>query len=144
MKNPNCDNDLCASSTGEVRTLPVGGGGNAILCRHCYSREMEFRRERISEGVDFDLPLWESLKVYAPGTDDPSPTTGLVRAKKYKCKECGHETTQSTNHYGETYSLGRVNICPNCPPYKRPNTWECLEPVPPEMKQPEPWKKVKI
>ena len=53
--------------------------------------------------------------------------------KKYKCKRCGHITTQNTNHYGETYSWGRCNVCPSCPPYaKYPEfgggtVWLCME-----------------
>ena len=54
-------------------------------------------------------------------------------AKSYKCKRCGHVTTQTTNHYGETYSLGRFNTCPNCPPWAKyaefggSTVWECIE-----------------
>src|SRR5688572_24202492 len=126
MKNPNCDNDRCAIENGETRSLPVGGGGNAILCRSCFCFEMEFRRERIADGVDEDLPKWESLKVYSEGVSEQAPTTSKIRAKKYRCQECGHETTQSTNHYGQTYSWGSFNACPKCP-HKRPNTWVCCE-----------------
>ena len=62
-------------------------------------------------------------------TFTPSPMT----AKKYKCQRCGHVVTQSTNHYGETYSWGRFNTCPNCPPWAKYaefggcTIWECLE-----------------
>jgi hypothetical protein len=31
-------------------------------------------------------------------------TTGKITTKRYACQECGHETTQSTNHFGQTYS----------------------------------------
>jgi len=64
VTNPNCDNDKCGRSSGEVRLLPTGGGGNAILCHRCFNYEMSFRRVRIEEGVEFDLPEWESLPVY--------------------------------------------------------------------------------
>lgn len=50
----------------EVRTLPVGGGGNILCGRQGYEREMTFRRERIRVGVPFDLPAWDSLAVYFP------------------------------------------------------------------------------
>ncbi len=68
MKNNNCDNDKCRTATGEVRVLPTGGGSNAILCRACFCYEMDFRRERnrdLADSCKFDLPTWESLKVYA-------------------------------------------------------------------------------
>jgi len=67
--NPNCDNDKCASPHGEVRVLPTGGDGNAILCRACFEHELRFRRARNPElGPDcrFALPSWDSLAVYAP------------------------------------------------------------------------------
>ena len=50
--------------TFEVRLLPYGGGGNIITCFGHYIKEMAFRKERIAAGVDFDLPTWESLKIY--------------------------------------------------------------------------------
>lgn len=72
------------------------------------------------------------------------PTTSAISSKLYACAECGHEVTQSTNHYGDTYSWGNVSTCPQCPPYKRPNTWKCLEPVPDGMGVPVPWKIVTL
>jgi hypothetical protein len=66
-KNPNCDNDKCRASLGEVRLLPTGGGGNAILCYACYEHEMRYRRSRnmdLAVREPFDTPPWESLKVY--------------------------------------------------------------------------------
>ena len=50
----------------EVRKLPYGGPGNILCGKAGYDREMTFRRERIKAGVPFDLPSWESLKVYFP------------------------------------------------------------------------------
>lgn len=53
--------------------------------------------------------------------------------KQYACKRCGHVTMQETNHYGETYSLGRFNTCPKCPPWAKypeyggSTVWRCLE-----------------
>jgi DNA-directed RNA polymerase subunit RPC12/RpoP len=58
--------------------------------------------------------------------------------KRYACKSCGHETTQSTNHYGSTWSEGRYNTCPNCPPHAKypeyggATIWLCLEQLPKE------------
>lgn len=59
--------------------------------------------------------------------------------KKYQCRRCGHVVTQTTNHYGETWSCGHYNTCPNCPPWaKYPEygghtTWDCIEPKPAEV-----------
>jgi len=48
----------------ETRLLPVGGHGNLILCRECYGVELEFRLNRIvHDGVEQDMPTWESLEV---------------------------------------------------------------------------------
>lgn len=54
-------------------------------------------------------------------------------SKHYKCRRCGHVTEQVTNHYGSTYSWGRVNCCPQCPPWAKypeyggQTIWDCLE-----------------
>lgn len=67
--NPNCDGSHCSRPQGEVRLLPTGGGGNLIVCRACFEHEMRWRRDRNRELADdckFDLPAWESLKVYEP------------------------------------------------------------------------------
>jgi hypothetical protein len=65
--NPNCDNDKCRQFNGQVRVLPTGGDSNAILCHTCFDYEIRFRRERnreLSDDCKFDLPSWDSLKVY--------------------------------------------------------------------------------
>lgn len=67
MKNPNCDGDQCRKITGEIRVLPTGKDGNALLCRHCFKHELAFRRERnreLDHDCQFELPAWDSLKVY--------------------------------------------------------------------------------
>ena len=69
--NPNCDNDRCRSLSGEVRVLPLGGDGNAILCHRCYCVEMLYRRERnkeLGQDVQYALLAWESLDVYREAT----------------------------------------------------------------------------
>ena len=51
----------------EVRLLPTGGDGNAILCEFCFRREIRWRRERnleLSKDCQFDTPLWIACKVY--------------------------------------------------------------------------------
>ena len=66
-KNPNCDNDYCHWSDGQIRVLPLGGAGNALLCRACYQHEIEWRKGRnreLGKAFQFDIPDWESLKVY--------------------------------------------------------------------------------
>ena len=42
-----------------------------------------------------------------------------VSPKRYRCERCGYETTQSTNHYQPTWSWGRQNVCPQCPPWAK-------------------------
>lgn len=46
----------------EVRKLPTGDGGNAILCRTHFQAELQYRKERIANGVPFDLPQWDNLE----------------------------------------------------------------------------------
>lgn len=59
-----------------------------------------------------------------------------IKYKKYKCKRCGFVKEIDTNHYGECYSLGHFNACPQCPPYAKypefggSTTWICLEKPP--------------
>ena len=64
--------------------------------------------------------------------------------RNYRCKECGHEKSIQTNHFGECYSFGNHNTCPSCAPYKRPNTWIFNGEVPPDAWVPAPWKKAEI
>lgn len=66
-----------------------------------------------------------------------------ISEKLYSCKRCGHESRQKTNHFGETYSWGRVNACEKCPPWaKYPEfggltTWICMEKEKIEVPSPE-------
>lgn len=56
-----------------------------------------------------------------------------VLEKRYRCARCGHISKQTTNHYGNTWSWGHVNTCPECPPWaKYPEfggrtLWMCLD-----------------
>ena len=52
-----------------IRFLPIGGGGNILVCRGCFQHEMNFRRERIAVGVPFDLPDWNDLRISYPHED---------------------------------------------------------------------------
>lgn len=76
LKPVSRENNYCNGTgphtPGEVRVMPTGGGGNDILCRSCWQRALEDRRERnraIRHPVAhaFDLLPWESAKVYDPG-----------------------------------------------------------------------------
>lgn len=48
----------------EMRILPYGGDGNILVSKQSYEKEMKWRKERIKNGVPFELPAWESLKIY--------------------------------------------------------------------------------
>lgn len=77
MNNPNCDG-AGPHEGGEVRRLPWGENqdGASILCRRCFAAEIAFRRERNQEldpRCRYDLPSWESLKVYDTGPAEPPP-----------------------------------------------------------------------
>ncbi len=72
--------------------------------------------------------------------DKPLQTTGAITAKRYKCVDCGHEHTASTNHYGEIYI--RCTKCSWKPGQGMRH--ECLEPLPEGWGRPEPWKLVKL
>lgn len=71
-------------------------------------------------------------------------TASTLCYKPYKCSQCGFEKQIQTNHFGECYSLGNYNACPNCAPFKRPTTWICQLDCPPDMQKPAPWKIVKL
>jgi hypothetical protein len=63
-ENPNCDgqgNRSCSINQ-EVRSLPLGGGANAILCKHHFEIEMAFRREQKRDA--YDIVKWGSLTIY--------------------------------------------------------------------------------
>lgn len=60
----------------EIRALPLGGGGNALLCRHHYEQE---KRARAEQGVS--TPEWKQLRVYQTNPcKNPvsSRATGLI------------------------------------------------------------------
>lgn len=64
-----------------------------------------------------------------------------VTTKAYRCVDCGAESQESTNHYGEIYS--RCNACA----WKRPHgpfRKECIEPKPEGAWIPEPWQVVRL
>lgn len=66
-KNPNCDNEYCVATKGEVRVLPTSDTSNAILCKRCFIHEMKWRYQRnkeLSFDCRFDIPKWENLKIY--------------------------------------------------------------------------------
>jgi hypothetical protein len=71
-------------------------------------------------------------------------TIGKITRKRYRCSKCGHLKKIKTNHYGQTYSCGNLNCCPECPPYKRPTVWVCTEKLPEGWKRPPSWKQVHL
>jgi hypothetical protein len=75
----------------------------------------------------------------ATARQEDKPTTEKIRGKRYRCNRCGFEQDIQTNHYGECYSLGAYNSCPQCGPHMSVR-WICCEPCPAEMATPEPWK----
>ena len=73
-------------------------------------------------------------------------TISKISMKKYKCKNCGHVKSLSTNHYGECYGHLGMNLCEKCS-WKRPGkavTWECQEKPPKGMALPSKWKSAAI
>ena len=56
-----------------------------------------------------------------------------ITGKKYRCSRCGHVVTQQTNHFGNIWSWGCFNTCPQCPPWAKypefggSTTWICCE-----------------
>jgi hypothetical protein len=61
-------------------------------------------------------------------------------AKEYACNKCGTVVMQTTNHTGSTWSWGRVNCCPNCPPHAKysefggSTLWLCVQTMTAEQK----------
>jgi len=68
--------------------------------------------------------------------------TGKVSWKTYKCSECGHESSHSTNHYGEIYC--RCSGCSWKSPMSPTKVLVCQEPLPAGWAKPTPWKLVKL
>lgn len=68
--NPNCDKQMCLTSSGEVRVLSIvteddWGNANIIICKHCFDLEMCFRRNQIKHfNTKWDIPLWNDLEIY--------------------------------------------------------------------------------
>lgn len=85
-------------------------------------------------------PIIFRLHAFSSLTQNNMKTTGKLTYKRYACQECGHEDKKQTNHFGECYSWGSYNACPDCPPYKRPTTWICIEKLPKGWTRPANWK----
>lgn len=65
--NPNCGNDRCKLSTGQVRRVPTSDSGAIILCFSCYMYEMAWRiqeNRRKDIACKYDIPLWADLEIY--------------------------------------------------------------------------------
>lgn len=60
----------------------------------------------------------------------------VIRNRIYKCRACGFEQEQETNHTGNTYSWGRYSTCPKCPPFRKypeyggSTVWEYVREIP--------------
>jgi len=95
MSNPCDGGDMCNGQTdGETRLLPVGGNGNLILCRECYKVELSFRFNRIigkpghgTEGIEQDMPTWESLTVSSEKVQPVADPTEVYRRNNQKPKK---------------------------------------------------------
>lgn len=68
--------------------------------------------------------------------------TGEVTTKVYRCRECGAESQESTNHYGEIYR--RCRSCSWKSPMESIKVFECVEPLPEGWEKPAPWKIVRL
>lgn len=68
--------------------------------------------------------------------------TGKVSWKCYKCRECGHEQSHSTNHYGAIYV--RCNSCSWKSPMSPTKVFDCQDPLPEGWGIPEEWKMVRL
>jgi len=69
-------------------------------------------------------------------------TIGRVTPKQYRCIDCGHESSHSTNHYGEIYP--RCRACGWKNPMKLSQVHECLETLPEGWDTPVKWTEVKL
>jgi hypothetical protein len=70
-KNWNCDGAHCTDPNGEVRTYPLGGGANLILCIDCVRHENRYRKSRgehTQRPADFPQPRWNDLQPYGAKT----------------------------------------------------------------------------
>ena len=58
---------------------------------------------------------------------------GKMKERNYECTRCKHKSKQVTNHNGNTWSWGRCNVCPSCPPWAKyaefggHTLWTCLD-----------------
>jgi len=44
IQNNYCCGSHCRDPNSEVRVMPIGGGGNLILCRECWDYENRWRK----------------------------------------------------------------------------------------------------
>lgn len=69
LTNPNCDMGRCIKNDGEVRKLPIVGGGNGFFCEYCFNREIDARihlNAKVSDAAKMELFDWEDLEIYRP------------------------------------------------------------------------------
>ena len=64
----NCDGAGPHSGPGEIRVYPIGGGGNLLLCLHCWAGENKynFNRGRETQSPENFLQHdWTTARIYA-------------------------------------------------------------------------------
>jgi hypothetical protein len=49
----------------EMRYLPYSSDGNILVCKQSYYKEIAYRKGEIKKGRVFNLPPWNSLKIYS-------------------------------------------------------------------------------
>lgn len=60
-----CDGE--GPHVGEIRVLPAWEHSNLLLCRHCFTAEIQWRAERnatLEPKNHYALPAWETLDIY--------------------------------------------------------------------------------
>jgi hypothetical protein len=65
MKNQSTFTDDHGVSCSEMHYLPYSSDGNILVSRKSYEKEMTYRRGEIKQGRAYQLPSWDSLKIYS-------------------------------------------------------------------------------
>ena len=106
--DPECGGN--GSHTGkEVRMLPYTGG-NLILCRSCFNREIAYRRERnknLSKDARFTTPKWKTLNVYYRL---PDPVRYATNKKRFVAMYCDYVQEQRQKQFPKELLTGNDNF----------------------------------
>ena len=68
-RHPQCCGGHCFSAKGDVRTVKYPGGMTMDFCRHCYDKEMDYRRNRnfsLSPEVQWEIVPWDKAPIATP------------------------------------------------------------------------------